>query len=339
MWMSVEVNGHIYEREVAEHWTLLRFLREDLELTGTKDGCSAGECGACTVMLNGEAVNACMVLAVEADGAAVETIEAEAVKGELSEIQAAFARNFAVQCGYCTSGMVMSVRELLRRNPRPTLDEIKEGIEGNLCRCTGYQQIIEAVLDVSGQLDRRNKGGAEICLRPRSPLPTHVGENVPRADDLAQADRRGRLHERHGASRHAPCPGQKEPARPGEDRRHQHLQGREPPRGARRSHGQRARLPHRALRRGQAHARQGRSAALRRGRGRRRRREPGHRQPGRRSDRRRVRGTAAGTEPARGAEDRRAPGAPGPRQLRVRPGRLQPATGHEHPQSHPDPQR
>ena len=159
MWMSVEVNGHIYEREVTEHWTLLRFLREDLELTGTKDGCSAGECGACTVMLNGEAVNACMVLAAEADGATVETIEAEAVKGELSEIQAAFARNYAVQCGYCTAGMVMSVRELLRHNPKPTVAEIKEGIEGNLCRCTGYQQIIEAVLDVSGQITNETRGG------------------------------------------------------------------------------------------------------------------------------------------------------------------------------------
>ncbi|MGD0873419.1 MAG: (2Fe-2S)-binding protein [Acidimicrobiales bacterium] len=159
MWMSVEVNGHIYEREVTEHWTLLRFLREDLELTGTKDGCSAGECGACTVMLNGQAVNACMVLAAEADGATVETIEAEAVDGELSEIQAAFARNYAVQCGYCTAGMVMSVRELLEHNPKPTVAEIKEGIEGNLCRCTGYQQIIEAVLDVSGQIDSKSRGG------------------------------------------------------------------------------------------------------------------------------------------------------------------------------------
>jgi carbon-monoxide dehydrogenase small subunit len=159
MWMSVEVNGHIYEREVTEHWTLLRFLREDLELTGTKDGCSAGECGACTVMLNGQAVNACMVLAAEADGATVETIEAEAVDGELSEIQAAFARNYAVQCGYCTAGMVMSVRELLEHNPKPTVAEIKEGIEGNLCRCTGYQQIIEAVLDVSGQVTNETKGG------------------------------------------------------------------------------------------------------------------------------------------------------------------------------------
>jgi carbon-monoxide dehydrogenase small subunit len=137
----------------------LRFLREDLELTGTKDGCSAGECGACTVMLNGEAVNACMVLAAEADGATVETIEAEAVDGELSEIQAAFARNYAVQCGYCTAGMVMSVRELLRLNPKPTVAEIKEGIEGNLCRCTGYQQIIEAVLDVSGQINNETRGG------------------------------------------------------------------------------------------------------------------------------------------------------------------------------------
>jgi carbon-monoxide dehydrogenase small subunit len=99
-----------------------------------------------------------MVLAVEADGSSVETIEAEAVNGELSEIQAAFARNFAVQCGYCTGGMVMSVRELLKHNPKPTVDEIKEGIEGNLCRCTGYQQIIEAVLDVSGQLTDENKG-------------------------------------------------------------------------------------------------------------------------------------------------------------------------------------
>lgn len=159
MWMSVEVNGHIYEREVTEHWTLLRFLREDLELTGTKDGCSAGECGACTVMLNGQAVNACMVLAAEADGATVETIEAEAVDGELSEIQAAFARNYAVQCGYCTAGMVMSVRDLLEHNPKPTVAEIKEGIEGNLCRCTGYQQIIEAVLDVSGQIDSKSRGG------------------------------------------------------------------------------------------------------------------------------------------------------------------------------------
>ena len=159
MKISVEVNGRLYERDVPAHHTLLRFLREDLELTGTKDGCSAGECGACTVVLDGRTVNSCMVLAVEADGASVETIEGEAVDGRLSAIQAAFVRNHAVQCGYCTGGMVMSVRDLLRRNPTPTVDEIKDGIEGNLCRCTGYQQIIEAVLDVSGQAELIDKGG------------------------------------------------------------------------------------------------------------------------------------------------------------------------------------
>ena len=158
MKISVAVNGRVYERDVPAHHSLLRFLREDLELTGTKDGCSAGECGACTVILDGKSVNACMVLAAEVDGASVETIEGEAVSGELSDIQAAFSRNHAVQCGYCTGGMVMSVRDLLRRNPQPSVEEIKEGIAGNLCRCTGYQQIIEAVLDVSGQLTSATKG-------------------------------------------------------------------------------------------------------------------------------------------------------------------------------------
>ena len=151
MRIKVTVNGGAYERDVEEHKTLLRFLREDLGFTGTKEGCGAGECGACTVILDGKAVNSCMVLAVETDGSKVETIEGEAKDGKLSAIQEAFDRHHAVQCGYCTGGMVMSVRELLARNPKPTVDEIKDGIEGNFCRCTGYQQIIEAVLDVSGQ--------------------------------------------------------------------------------------------------------------------------------------------------------------------------------------------
>ena len=158
MRIRVVVNGGAYERDVEEHRTLLRFLREDLGLTGTKEGCGAGECGACTVFLNGKTVNSCMVLAVEADGAEVETIEGEAEGGKLSAIQAAFDKHHAVQCGYCTGGMVMSVRELLRRNPKPSVAQIKEGIEGNFCRCTGYQQIIEAVLDVSGQLGPENQG-------------------------------------------------------------------------------------------------------------------------------------------------------------------------------------
>jgi carbon-monoxide dehydrogenase small subunit len=156
--MSLTVNGRLYERAVPEYRTLLDLLRDDLGLTGTKEGCGAGECGACTVLLNDETVNSCMVLAVEADGASVETIEGEAAAGELSSIQAAFARNQAVQCGYCTGGMIMSIRELLQNNPKPSVAEIKDGIEGNFCRCTGYQQIIEAVLDVSGQLTPATKG-------------------------------------------------------------------------------------------------------------------------------------------------------------------------------------
>ena len=158
MRVSLTVNGRAYEREVAEHHTLLSLLRDELGLTGTKEGCAAGECGACTVFLNGQTVNSCMVLAVEAEGASVRTIEGEASGGELSPIQQALARHQAVQCGFCTGGMVMSIRELLERNPSPTVADIKDGIEGNFCRCTGYQQIIEAVLDVSGQLTPETKG-------------------------------------------------------------------------------------------------------------------------------------------------------------------------------------
>ena len=158
MRISVTVNGRVYERDVAEHLTLLRFLREELELTGTKEGCAAGECGACTVFLNGLTVNSCLVLAAEADGALIETIEGEAWDGELSPVQQAFDRNHAVQCGFCTSGMLMSIKELLQQNPTPSIEEIKDGIEGNFCRCTGYQQIVEAVLDASGQLTEGTKG-------------------------------------------------------------------------------------------------------------------------------------------------------------------------------------
>jgi len=152
MKIKLTVNGDLYEREVAENRTLLRFLREDLGFTGPKEGCGAGECGACTVYMNGTTVNSCMVLAVEADGAQIETIEGEARDGLLSKLQQAFDRNHAVQCGFCTSGMIMSARELIHNRPKPTVDEIKEGLEGNFCRCTGYQQIIEAVLDATDQL-------------------------------------------------------------------------------------------------------------------------------------------------------------------------------------------
>ncbi len=149
--IRVTVNGRTFERDVEENRTLLRFLREDLGFTGTKEGCGAGECGACTVFMDGKTVNSCMVLAAEADGRTIDTIEGEAKDGKMSALQDAFHRHHAVQCGFCTAGMIMSARELLYRKPKPTVEEIKEGIEGNFCRCTGYQQIIEAVLDASGQ--------------------------------------------------------------------------------------------------------------------------------------------------------------------------------------------
>lgn len=146
--ISLKVNGEDYTREVTEHKTLLRFLREDLGLTGTKQGCGAGECGACTVILNGHAVNSCLVLAAECDGAEIMTVEGEAKDGKLSSLQQAFHQHHAVQCGFCTPGMIMSARSLLERKKKPSEEDVKEAIEGNFCRCTGYKQIVEAIMDV-----------------------------------------------------------------------------------------------------------------------------------------------------------------------------------------------
>ncbi|MBK8437940.1 MAG: (2Fe-2S)-binding protein [Austwickia sp.] len=158
MHVKVTINGELYERDTREYHTLLEFLRGDAGLTGTKEGCAAGECGACTVIFNGAAVNACMVLAAEIDGSRIETIEGEATDGVLSDLQAAFVKHQSIQCGFCTPGMVMSIRDLIRVNPTPSVAEIKERIEGNFCRCTGYVQIIEAVLDVTGQLNDETRG-------------------------------------------------------------------------------------------------------------------------------------------------------------------------------------
>jgi carbon-monoxide dehydrogenase small subunit len=151
MELHVTINGIPVIKNIEENRTLLHFLREDCGLTGTKEGCGAGECGACTVLLNGEAVNSCMILACEAAGAEIETIEGEARDGVLSTLQAAFQKNHAVQCGFCTPGMILSIKALLRKNGKPTEKAIKEAIEGNFCRCTGYQQIVEAVLEATGQ--------------------------------------------------------------------------------------------------------------------------------------------------------------------------------------------
>jgi carbon-monoxide dehydrogenase small subunit len=139
------LNGEDIEHAIDAHRTLLDMIREDFDLTGAKEGCGAGECGACTVIVNNRAVNACLVLAVEADGCEITTIEGLAVDGVLDPLQVSFIENAALQCGYCTPGMIMTAKVLLNDNPNPTVEEIKEGISGNLCRCTGYKKIIEAI--------------------------------------------------------------------------------------------------------------------------------------------------------------------------------------------------
>jgi len=143
--ITLKVNGELERAAVPSNMTLLTMLREVLVLTGTKNGCAAGECGACTVLMNGEPVNSCMVLAVEADGAEIVTVEGLTHDGQLDAIQQAFVQLTGVQCGFCTPGMLISARALLDRNPHPGEDEIKEALLGNLCRCTGYTRIVEAV--------------------------------------------------------------------------------------------------------------------------------------------------------------------------------------------------
>ena len=143
--IQLTVNDENHSVYCPENATLMTLLREYLHLTGTKEGCAAGECGACTVIYNGKPVNACMVLAMEAQGAVVETIEGEAKDGKLSLLQQAFIDCHALQCGFCTPGMIMSARALLAENPTPNRDEIIEAMEGNLCRCTGYEPIIKAI--------------------------------------------------------------------------------------------------------------------------------------------------------------------------------------------------
>lgn len=139
------VNGEPYTLSVPSHHTLLQVLREQLVLTGTKNGCEAGECGACAVLMNGEPVNSCMVLAPEADGATIVTIEGLSHDTQLDPLQEAFIATGATQCGFCTPGILVNARALLDRNPDPTDTEIREALVGNLCRCTGYIRIIDAV--------------------------------------------------------------------------------------------------------------------------------------------------------------------------------------------------
>jgi len=149
--ITVEVNGTSYEREVETRRLLIHFIRDDLDLTGSHVGCDTGNCGACSVILDGQLVKSCMLLAVQADGAKIETVEGLAAEGELTQLQQSFSDHHALQCGYCTPGMLMSATALLRQTPKPSADEIKKGIQGNICRCTGYWNIVDAVTAASGQ--------------------------------------------------------------------------------------------------------------------------------------------------------------------------------------------
>jgi aerobic-type carbon monoxide dehydrogenase small subunit (CoxS/CutS family) len=143
--VSVTVNGTTYEREVDARKLLIHFLRDDLDLTGSHIGCDTGNCGACSVIVDGTLLKSCMLLAIQADGASIETVEGLEDGDELSKLQQAFKDHHALQCGYCTPGMLMSATALLRANPHPSDDEIRKGLQGNICRCTGYWNIFEAV--------------------------------------------------------------------------------------------------------------------------------------------------------------------------------------------------
>ncbi|MEV7891512.1 (2Fe-2S)-binding protein [Streptomyces sp. NPDC002817] len=149
--ISVKVDGTNYQDEVEPRLLLIHYLRDRLGLTGTPVGCDTSNCGACTVDLDGASVKSCSVLAVQADGSEVTTVQGLTSNGEWTGLQQAFHERHALQCGYCTPGMLMAARDLLRDNPHPTSDEVRHALEGNLCRCTGYQNIVRAVLDASEQ--------------------------------------------------------------------------------------------------------------------------------------------------------------------------------------------
>jgi carbon-monoxide dehydrogenase small subunit len=152
--ISFLFNGNSMKMTVEDHWTLLHFIREELGHTGTKEGCGSGECGACTVIVEGEAVNSCLYLAAEIDGKTLLTIEGLAAKdGTLHPLQKAFVENGGIQCGFCTPGMIMSAKALLDKNPAADENDIKEAIAGNLCRCTGYTQIIDSIKAASGHAE------------------------------------------------------------------------------------------------------------------------------------------------------------------------------------------
>lgn len=151
--ITLNVNGETVEAAVEPNRTLIQFLREDLGLTGTKHGCGLGDCGACTVILDGKPINSCLMLAIQANGGEVITIEGLAENGKLHPIQQAFVDKGAIQCGFCSPGMILSAKALLESSPRPSEHEIRTAISGNLCRCTGYQKIVEAIQEAAEAID------------------------------------------------------------------------------------------------------------------------------------------------------------------------------------------
>ena len=159
--IGLTINGVKRKMETTHSTRLLDLIRDDLHLTGTKEGCGKGECGACTVIMNGELVASCLILAPQADGTVITTIEGIGNGGHLDLIQEAFIETGAVQCGFCTPGMILAAKKLLEENPHPTEEEIKRGISGNLCRCTGYQKIFDAIKLAANRLSKKGGGRGE----------------------------------------------------------------------------------------------------------------------------------------------------------------------------------
>ncbi|MEA1939329.1 MAG: (2Fe-2S)-binding protein [Candidatus Caldatribacteriota bacterium] len=159
--IELTINGKRRKVETTASTRLLDLIRDDLHLTGTKEGCGKGECGACTVIMNGELIASCLILAPQADGAVITTIEGIGSGGHLDPIQEAFIETGAVQCGFCTPGMILSAKKLLEEYPHPTEEEIKRGISGNLCRCTGYQKIFDAIRLAADRLSSKDSGRGE----------------------------------------------------------------------------------------------------------------------------------------------------------------------------------